>query len=50
MNGETKIIIYDDYNSKVIIGGIIGTITTTIGNQSLRNGIKIIEIRIFNGK
>lgn len=49
MNNDVKIIIYDDYNSTVVMGGIIGTITTAIGKPTLRNGIKIIEIRKVNG-
>ena len=50
MTNDVKIIIYDDYNSTVVMGGIIGTITTAIGKPTLRNGIKIIEIRKINGK
>ena len=46
MNAEKKIIVYDDYNSKIYdkSGEIIGTITTNFGNLSLRHGMKIIEV------
>lgn len=46
MNAEKKIIVYDDYNSKIYdkSGEIIGTITTNFGILSLRNGMKIIEV------
>lgn len=30
--------------SMIIGGGIIGTITSTIGNSALRNGFKLIEV------
>lgn len=46
MNKYDKIVIvYDDYNSRIKIGGIIGTITPHFGSSALRNGTKIIEIR-----
>jgi len=39
------ILLYDDYNQKVIVGeDCIGTITTQIGNKALRHGWKLIEI------
>ena len=39
-----EIIIYDDYNSYIPKNqDCIGTITTNIGSQAMRNGIKIIE-------
>ena len=44
MKLEKRIIVYDDYNSKIYGGGLIGTITTNIGNPSPRNGFKLIEI------
>jgi hypothetical protein len=46
MNAEKKIVVYDDYNSKIYdLGGrIIGTITTNFGNPAPRHGMKIIEI------
>lgn len=40
---KKEIIIYDDYNSNVVRGGIIGTLTTNCGISAMRNGIKIIE-------
>ena len=41
-----RIIVYDDYNSKIYdrVGKIIGTITTNIGNPAPRHGFKIIEV------
>lgn len=42
-----RIIVYDDYNSKVYDregGDMIGTITTNIGNPAPRHGFKIIEV------
>ena len=45
MRYEKQIILYDDYNSKIYVGGeIIGTITTNIGNSAPRHGFKIIEL------
>lgn len=39
-----KPIIYDDYNSRIKADqSCIGTITTNIGNDAMRNGTKIIE-------
>lgn len=35
---------YDDYNSKIIRGGQMGTITQTCEHSALKNGQKIIEI------
>ena len=35
----------DDYNSNIPqLSDILGSITTTIGNSTLRNGWKIIEL------
>ena len=43
-SGGRKRIIYDDYNSRVRQDqDTIGTITTNIGNNTLRNGYKLIE-------
>lgn len=41
-----RIIVYDDYNSKIYDWGgqLIGTLTTNIGSPTPRNGFKIIEI------
>ena len=41
-----RIIVYDDYNSKIYdrVGKIIGTITTNIGNPAPRHRFKIIEV------
>lgn len=40
-----KIIIYDDYNSKVPQNqDVIGTVTTQFGNSAIRHGFKLIEI------
>ncbi len=39
---KTTYIIYDDYNSVIKYGDIIGTITPNCGASALRNGIKII--------
>ena len=45
MKYEKKIIVYDDYNSRIYGGGqLIGTITTNIGNPSPRHGFRIVEI------
>ena len=44
-------IIFDDYNSRIPKEqSIIGTLTTNIGNQAKRNGIKIIEPVCINSK
>ena len=43
------VIIYDDYNSRVKADqDNMGTITTNIGNDALRNGIKLIEVNFTN--
>lgn len=39
-----KVIIYDDYNSRIIKGGVVGTLTPQFGNHSARNGTKLIEV------
>lgn len=41
-----RIIVYDDYNSKIYDWGgqLIGTLTRNIGSPTPRNGFKIIEI------
>lgn len=46
MKLEKRIIVYDDYNSKIYGGGsgLIGTITRNIGSPTPRNGFKLIEI------
>lgn len=42
--GGREIIIYDDYNSNVRADqDTIGTLTTNIGKNSLRNAYKLIE-------
>ena len=42
-----QFIAYDDYNSNIPIQlDILGSITTTIGNSTLRNGWKIIEVNV----
>ena len=43
---KTTYIIYDDYNSVIKYGDIIGTITTHCGTSALRTGIKIIIKKI----
>lgn len=48
---QTEPIIFDDYNSRIPKEqSIIGTLTTNIGNQAKRNGIKIIEPVCINSK
>ena len=43
-SGGREIIIYDDYNSNIRADqNTIGTITTNIGSNSLRNAYKLIE-------
>lgn len=40
-----RIIVYDDYNSKIPKDqDVVGTVTTQFGNSSLRHGWKIIEV------
>lgn len=39
------VIIYDDYNSRLVMGGAIGTITPQSGTTAIRNGYKLIEIQ-----
>ena len=43
-----KLIIYDDFNSRITNKNIIGTITPNCGVSALRNGFKIIEVIINN--
>ena len=47
---KTIFLVYDDYNSKLYdYADYIGTITAHgSGCKSLRNGIKIIEVKINN--
>lgn len=43
-HSSKEVIIYDDYNSRIKADqDNMGTITTNIGNDALRNGIKLIE-------
>ena len=39
-----KIILYDDYNRLIHMGGAIGTVVQNFGRMAWRNGWKIIEI------
>lgn len=40
----TNVVIYDDYNNRISSDqNVIGTLTTNIGVQARRNGIKLIE-------
>lgn len=39
-----KIIPLDDYNGRIELGDVVGSVTRTWGNSALRNGWKIIEI------
>lgn len=44
-----EVIIYDDYNNRIKADqDNMGTITTNIGNDALRNGIKLIETNFQN--
>lgn len=44
MRGRNKLIVYDDYNSRIRPDqNTIGTLTCTVGCPSLRNSYKIIE-------
>lgn len=48
-NNSKNVIIYDDYNNRVKADqDNMGTITTNIGNDALRNGIKLIEVNFQN--
>lgn len=50
MKKMKKIIIYDDYNSKVPQNqDVIGTVTTQFGNSALRHGWKTIEVYEVSG-
>ena len=45
----TKVILYDDFNSKVSLEqDVCGTVTTQFGNPAPRHGYKIIEIEDGN--
>lgn len=39
-----KIFPYDDYNGTIHLGGLIGTVRQTFGQDAFRNGWKIIEL------
>lgn len=39
-----KILLLNDYDQRVRVGDVVGTVTTQWGNPALRHGWKIIEI------